>query len=481
VTAAKRGLRASRVQRALLVLCLGGQEVPTLPVDVARDVTGEGMAFVETEVARGTYFVHEPIRVRVRFGFEERFLRDEVIQLFRRELDVPAQLQASWLQDPGSSDDEDVDPTRPSFALDGGVARGARRDVVRDGRRFTVLELERRRQASVPGELAIPGPLLRFAYATRFRDDPIRGRVALDRVDAFVRGEGLALRIQALPEEGRPPDYGGAVGRFAVSAAADPRDVEVGQTLELVLHIEGEGNLGSFHAPRLHGLDGFRVLGTIEEEGEGALVATYDLAPHSERVDEVPAIRFTFFEPPSAEAGADVREAGYRTVETRPIPIVVRPRAPETPAATAAPRPEGPRRSFPAGALGVLVASALALLALFVWIRMRTRGRPLPARARVARAVAAFRARAADPRADVADAYTELLAACLDRPPAAVVSRDLARHLEAIDVPAELAERAEPLLAELTASRYGGPESEHGARAVRAWVDELAASPAVAR
>lgn len=470
------------MRSALLLLCVGGQEVPTLPVDAARDVTGEGIAFVETEVARGTYFVHEPIRVRVRFGFEERFLRDDVIQLFRRELDVPAQLQAPWLDvapgDAGYAEDGG-DTTGPSFALNGGVARGTRRDVVRDGRRFTVIELERRRLASVPGELAIPAPLLRFAYATRFRDDSIRGRVALDRVDAFVAGEGVALRIQGLPEEGRPPDYGGAVGRFTVSAEARPREVEVGASLELVLRIEGEGNLGSFHAPRLHELDGFRVLGALEERDEGALVATYDLAPRSDRVSEVPAIRFTYFEPPPPATAAEVREAGYRTVETPAIPIRVRARPLEAPAAKAAPRAEEPRRSVPIGTLVALVASSLALLVVLVSIRVRARARPQPVRARVARAVAAFRTRTADPHADVADAYTELLATCLDRPPAAVVSRDLARRLEALGVPAELAERAEPLLAELTASRYGGPESEHGARTVRAWVDELAASPAL--
>src|SRR5262249_33102491 len=156
------------------------------------------------------------------------------------------------------------------------------------------------------------GPLLRFAYAEHFRDDFVNGRTALDRTESTVRGAPLALEILALPEDGRPLEFTGAVGRFTLSATAQPRELALGQSLKLVLEIEGEGDLDSLQAPRLDGLEGFHVQGSLAERTARGLTATYELVPTDATVAAVPPIRFAFFErtPP----------AGYRTVSTAPIP-----------------------------------------------------------------------------------------------------------------------------------------------------------------
>ena len=320
------------MKRALLLLVssvyTGVQEasedldVPTLSVDGARDVTAEGFAFLELATPRDTYFVHEPIPLSLRFGFEERFFRDNLVSLFRRELDVPVQVQASWLRDlPGELDPPASGRVRQSFALDDRVAYAERVDGPRpDGRRFAALEIERSYLPTEAGELVISRPLLRFAYGTRFREDFGSGRVAVDRQDAFVRGGELTLTIQALPDEGRPPEFSGAVGRFSIEAEADPRDLRLGESLKLVLRIEGPGDPKLFGPPRLDGLEGFRDYGRIDDEGRTVRTVTYDLAPAHERVDEVPPIPFTFFDPDPP--------AGYRPVQTRPTTILSLSQAP---------------------------------------------------------------------------------------------------------------------------------------------------------
>ena len=75
------------MKRALLVLWLG-----TL-------ASAEERAFVEMETPRTTYFVHEPFRLRLRVGFDRRFLETNVVQMFSRELDVPVQVHAPWLDE----------------------------------------------------------------------------------------------------------------------------------------------------------------------------------------------------------------------------------------------------------------------------------------------------------------------------------------------------------------------------------------------
>lgn len=365
---------------------LGEQAVTTLSVDGARDVTGEGYAFVEMTTPRDTCFVQELIRLRIRFGFDARFLRDNMVQPFRQHLDVPAQLQAPWLERlpgtiaregeaarPGTIAREGEaarlggagDEKRLSCALNESVAGAAQvEDRLIDGRLFTVLEIERSVLPTRSGEMAVPAPVLRFAYATSFEDDFVRGRVGTDRHDAFVRGGRLTLAIRALPEDGRPPEFTGAVGHFRVEAEADPRELAAGESLALSLRIEGEGNLELFDAPRLDRLAGFHLRGQTEKRSTTLRTVRYDLAPLGEEVTEVPSIPFAFFDPSPP--------GGYRSVRTRPIPIEVRPAHADTglDPVTSASAPRTPSLALLAG-----VVLGFALLAIALRARLRGRDR----------------------------------------------------------------------------------------------------------
>ena len=305
------------------------QPLVFLSAERARDMTGADLAFLELTTPRSAYYVHEPIRLRLRFGIEDEFLHGALVQPFRQQLDVPVQLAAPWLRDlPGAiplADEPDEPPgaggePRLSFALNEGLARARTVEYRRlDGRHFSVLELEASYLASAAGELMIPAPLLRFAYATRFEEDLINGRMAADRIDAFVTGRGLTLEIRPLPEEGRPREFSGAVGSFTLSAEARPRRLAPGESLALVLSIAGQGDLEHFDAPRLDGLAGFHVNGAVEDRHGGRRTITYDLAPLGADVHEVPPLPFVFFDPgPPAE---------YRTLWTLPIALEVRPRS----------------------------------------------------------------------------------------------------------------------------------------------------------
>lgn len=488
------------VKGALLILCLnfcpwaylGAQQPPM------SNGSGEEYAFLEMVTARDTYFVQEPIRLQLRVGFDARFFQDNVIQLFRRHLDVPVQLQASWLEDlPGTvilegeakALDDIGNRERRSFALNDGLAEAVRvEDRLKDGRRFTVLEIEKNYLPTRPGELKIPEPLLRFAFATRFREDLVGGRVPEDRNDAVVRGGGLILRILPLPERERPPEFTGAVGRLSMEAEADPRDLEVGEILKLVLRIEGEGNLGFFDPPRLDGLRGFHVFGRIEDKDGMRLLVTYDLVPLSEEVQEVPPIPFAFFDTNSP--------AGYRILRTQSIPLKVRP-PPDgalldlltggevgravpglndifglKPMA-ALPRGGASRSLSPALLAGGLLLPWLFALGLLYWLRARERLLRDPYGARARRAAAVYRTRAGSPGTNLAETFAEYLAARLHRPAAAVVAPDLASRLVAAGVQAELAARAAKLLENLVSARYGGDTSLGSVDEARTLVDAL--------
>jgi hypothetical protein len=300
---------------------LGGARY-ALAFEGLEDASAAGLAFVESVLEREDVLLGEPVTLRLRFGFEREFLERNLVQLFQRELDVPAQLSAPWLTAlDGALALAHVEPVAGARVALGeeivlAVPRGEQRRAARD---YRVFELTRTFVPARTGEFALEEPRLRFAHATHFGDDFVQGRVPLDRRDAYVRGPGARLTVRALPEQGRPPEFTGAIGRFTLRATAEPRELASGASLALTLVIEREGPLGSLaevREPRLDDLPGFHLRGQLAEREERRLSVRYDLVPDGPAVRAIPPVRFAYFDttPP----------AGYRVLASEPIPITVR-------------------------------------------------------------------------------------------------------------------------------------------------------------
>jgi len=336
-----------------------------------EDVTRAGLAFVELDLERDTLLVGEPFTLRVRFGLEDEFERTHLVQLFQRELDVPVQLFAPWLEElEGATALAWPEPAEGvRVALGERVVRAVPLPAsARAGRTYRVFELARTFVPTRTGERDLAAPTLRFAQATRFQDDLVQGHVPLDRRDVFVRGAGARVVVRPLPEEGRPSDFSGAIGRFALRAGAEPRELEPGAELALTLVIEAVGELGDLSdvvAPKLDDLAGFHVRGSLVEREPRRMTVRYDLVPDGPEVRALPPVRFAYFDttPP----------AGYRVLESEPIAIIVRegkaPAARAPPPSSAAPEPPTLVAWLP------LPVFALLMLAWIV-IRRARRARP---------------------------------------------------------------------------------------------------------
>lgn len=447
------------MRRALpiLLLALGPAAAPAR----AARQDGAQLAFIELSVARERVYLHEPLRLRVRFGFEEQLFTERLVELFRRRLDLSVQVEAPWLAAlpgtlalPAPADD----PRGVTFALDDGVARAARlTDRLVDGRTFVVFSFERDFLPDRVGPLEVPAPRLRFAHATRFEQDFAGTRVPLDREEAAVAGAALALEVLALPEDGRPAGFRGAVGSFLFEASAAPTRVRVGESFTLTLRVEGAGHVPETAAPRLVGFDDFDVLGSREERAPGSVVVLHDLAPRHARVREVPAVSFVFFDP--------TPPAGFRAFASRPVALQVSARedggaadapgpGPDAraapPPAPPAPAPADRALAWAAGALGLLLAAG----AFVAWRARAGRPAPDPLRARARAAAEEFRAGAPERSPD--RALGAFLAGCLGTASAAVIGPDLVRRLVAAGVSEVEAARAAALLYDANAVRFGG-------------------------
>jgi hypothetical protein len=440
------------------------------PAALARQ-DGSPRAFVELELPHASCFVHEPFWITLRIGVDREFFANHAISVLRRQVDLPVRVE----QGVPAGGSLRALPPRPRAGRTLTLARDdeiVAATVVADrrigDREFTVVELETGWVARQPGTVHVPAPRLRFSHTTRFEARFLDERAPVDRHDETVAGEERTLAVLALPEQGRPREFTGAVGRFTIAAELRPQSLVVGDVAKLTLRVSGDGILDFVAPPRLDTLVGFHVYGRLERSPPGERAWVYELAPLRATLREVPRIRFAYFDPGPP--------AGYRVAQTEPIGIAVRPlpagrRLDLPPDALLAgpvagiddihgPRIHGPgppaaaRDPGPAPGRAMLAAGLALpwLLAAAAWSARTARRRAL-ARRRAGAALAAF-ARAT-PGANPAQALAELIASHLGCAPAAVIAPGLAERLAAAGVPRELALQAQSQLEALVATRYG--------------------------
>ncbi|MCP3915215.1 MAG: protein BatD [bacterium] len=462
----------------------GAQDLSTLSVSDVRDETAARNLALEVRVASGALYAGGRIRLSIELAVEADDLDDRLIQLFRRELAVPVQIQAPWLTaepagavalDAASAESAGPDASAYELALGEEITKAHRiADRTRDGRVYRVFQLERDFRAERKGLLAFAAPLVRFAYTNEYREDPFRGRVATDRVDAFVMGNALQLDVLALPEDGQPIEFTGAVGQYTIRATVDEARVPVGGSVQLDVLVAGDGDLTALSAPSLGAARGIAVLGHSDSIDATGRTFHYELAVQSAGVRAIPPIPFAFFDPEPP--------AGYMRIRTEAIPLEVRTAgAPPSTEQAAPPEPgdrgpgdRGPGDRGPGGRgpndagapesglwdrapLVALGAAALGLFAFFLVRRVRANAQPGDqARDRADRARDLFRKRSTEPGADALDALSEYLATRLGCAVPAVVGADLPERLRATGAPPELAARAVTVVDALHGARYGG-------------------------
>lgn len=204
-------------------------------------------------------------------------------------------------------------PEAVQVEMFGQPATGVSRRETRDGRRVTAVFFEVSLVIGEAGEYEFPS--LEVGFETRdARGRPLRG---------VTRSEPFSVRVLPLPAEGRPGDFGGAIGRYAARVEASPTDVAVGDPISVTLVLETiSGDAAEATPPELGELrafDGFKLdpQGWREAATGEPTVRRYttSLRAASADVDSIPPMRLAFFDPEAGE---------YRVAETASLPLSVR-------------------------------------------------------------------------------------------------------------------------------------------------------------
>ena len=360
-----------------------------------------------------------------------------------------------------------------------------------DSNQYRVVELRTLLFPSVVGTVAIDPAVLEVSAGTPG---------APNRLETSA----VSMEVRPLPA-GAPAAFTGAVGKFDISASADPTEGRINEPVRLTVNMSGEGNIEALPNPPAPEFVGWRVIESpvisdihvVAGQVTGSRTYEIVLVPEKSGVLTIPEIQYPYFDPLSEQ---------YVQIATSPIAVTVAgadgsPPVPQLASVEAAdqespvmrPLKKAPPslRQADTGLTNNVVYWAawgiplLAVVGAVVWrrrsaaqeaARAETRRRnALPnARTGLSRAVSS----GVDPAVAASEAVLSYLSARLETPVSGSTREALLRRLEEAGVQPELQERVNDSLTEGESARYTPPggsfasDLSHSDRALQL-MDEL--------
>ncbi|MBN2246695.1 MAG: protein BatD, partial [Candidatus Aminicenantes bacterium] len=156
----------------------------------------------------------------------------------------------------------------------------------------------------------------------RFFDDDFFSSPFGRTVQAKIASEPVKINVSPLPNEGRPPDFSGAVGRFKLESSLDKEQVTANEALSIKIKISGTGNIKMLPEPEIAFPREFetydpKVELRVNRKGNaisGSKEYEYVLIPRRGGEFRIPSFSFSYFDP---DAGI------YKTLETPEYTLTV--------------------------------------------------------------------------------------------------------------------------------------------------------------
>lgn len=152
-------------------------------------------------------------------------------------------------------------------------------------------------------------PILSFGLYTR-SSGMFFGRVEQRQESITVKPFKIA--ISPLPEEGRPSNFSGAVGKFGFTASVEPTTISAGDVIKITSTVRGEMLPDSISPPIPEPDSGFKFYEPREIETSEKNLKKFEqyVIPLSTNSTKIPPLHFSYFDPSNAV---------YRTVTEGPF------------------------------------------------------------------------------------------------------------------------------------------------------------------
>lgn len=109
----------------------------------------------------------------------------------------------------------------------------------------------------------------------------------------------IKVSILPLPEKGRPADFSGAVGQFALKVDPSATSIVAGDVITMTIRVTGAGYLGDLKPPQVSESPDFKVYDPrlISESGATNRVYEQSIVPQTTNATVIPAVCFSYFDP----------------------------------------------------------------------------------------------------------------------------------------------------------------------------------------
>lgn len=153
------------------------------------------------------------------------------------------------------------------------------------------------------------------------RRDFFGGRL-MTQVNKRVSAGSRTINVKALPDEGKPDNFSGAVGDFKFNVITSKTELNASESLQARVEVTGNGNLKLFELPTLRLPNSLEVYEPEHNENVntnlsgmyGSISDGYTIIPQYKGKYPIPSISFSYFDP---------KAESYKTVSSGEIVINV--------------------------------------------------------------------------------------------------------------------------------------------------------------
>lgn len=150
------------------------------------------------------------------------------------------------------------------------------------------------------------------------------GRRLYDIAKRTVSAKSKIIEVQALPEEGKPVDFSGAVGEFSLEVQTSKDKVLATESLNYDVIVKGKGNLSLMNMPRPKFPSAIESYDPEHSENvktsysgmSGQVKDSYTLVPNTSGEFKISPLQFTYFDP---------QTESYKTIKSTSVHINVKP------------------------------------------------------------------------------------------------------------------------------------------------------------
>ena len=204
-------------------------------------------------------------------------------------------------------------------------ARTAVSRKCRDGATYPYFcyTLEKEFRPLTPGEYTIPAAAFKGEVPLEATSSNWANQVTVTQRKMIVASSsGVSVTVRPIPTQGRPGTFSGAVGTYSFEADATPKQAKVGDPIDLILSVAGDGILEKIIAPDLNKQAELITLFRVHSDAPavnvtgGTKTFRYTIRAKDDTVTEIPPLSFSYF---------NTGKNKFETVFSKPVKVSITP------------------------------------------------------------------------------------------------------------------------------------------------------------